>query len=68
LKTIEGNSRVLQISEEMPLMKFYELTEQVTGIPKKMTRFVIGAKAFSIKDKHYNVCGDLNFKPNATVY
>jgi hypothetical protein len=39
LRTIDGNSKALQISAEMPLMKFYDLIEQVTGIPKEQTRF-----------------------------
>jgi hypothetical protein len=36
---MDGNSKVLQISPEMPLINFFDLIEQVTGIPKEHTRF-----------------------------
>jgi hypothetical protein len=37
----------MQISSEMPLMKFYELAEQITGVPKEHSRYTIGPKGFS---------------------
>jgi hypothetical protein len=49
LRTIDGNSKALQITPEMPLMKLYDLIEQVTGIPKGHTWYKVNTKIFSLE-------------------
>jgi hypothetical protein len=39
LKSFDGNTMTLPVSAEMPIMRFYELAEQVSGIPKGQSTY-----------------------------